>query len=69
MSNQLVDFFISNGWGACDITRKSLWRKTGNTDNPYIYVGIHGFFFNKADFKHRRKVLINKSPKRDPTPN
>jgi hypothetical protein len=55
----LVHHFIKNKWGACDITRTSLWKKTGNQDMPYINVGIHGFFTNIDNFAKRRRVMIS----------
>ena len=44
MAQVLATEFLKNEWGACDLTRTSLWIKTGNSDRPFIYVGIHGFF-------------------------
>ena len=64
---QLVEYFIEQQWGASDVTRTSLWRRTGNEKVPYIYVGIHGFFLNFLDFEHRRRVVLSKSPKQDLT--
>ena len=64
---QLVEYFIDQQWGASDVTRTSLWRRTGNEKVPSIYVGIHGFFLNFLDCKHRRRVVLSKSPKQDLT--
>ena len=65
MSQMLSSEFLKNGWGACDLTRTSLWRKTGISEQPFIYVGIHGFFLNFDDFRRRRRVMI--SPVKYPT--
>jgi hypothetical protein len=59
MSQMLTSEFLKNNWGACDLTRTSLWRKTGNVDKPFIYIGIHGFFLHLDDFRRRRRVMIS----------
>ena len=65
MAQVLATEFLKNEWGACDLTRTSLWIKTGNSDRPFIYVGIHGFFLHFGDFGRRRRVMI--SPVKYPT--